>query len=673
MAASPPDPIPEEGRLDSWKQIAGYLDKSERTVRRWSQTEGLPVHKHQHQQRGSVWAYQKELDEWLAVRRISPEPLVEVTESDSEPEPAPAPTPRRTPWLYLAISAAAISITTFAWFFLNRPPEPLEEPVPFTSLPGTEASPSFSPDGRKVVFNHRDRIVIKDMESEVVTTLVEPGSFAYDPAWSPDGKTIAFLRRNEERETWLHLIPATGGPEQKLALLTSITGLYANLKHISWSPDGQSILAPMRAGRARETTISRILLNGQTRPLTDPKDSANLYSSQIAPDGRAFVYLRRNGPSTSAIFETEVLIQRLSRDGSPQGTPQTIFKADLSPNGIAWAPDGKSLIFCTATASQLEPRLFRLAAEEGAKLIQLGPNECSTVGVSRPNSSGRAMLLYGSSENAKSGLFQRTSEPPGSPAPFAPSSRSERFPSYSPNGQAVAFLSTRGGKRDIWIAKSDGTEPRRLTDTGNIYSKPEWSPDGNLLVYTASTSSLGLSLTVTPATGGSPKTISTGSRDVHDPVWSRDGKSIYYAREYDIWRCGADGSGHVKVFSNGHAPLGESADGRFLYLLRASKRFFLLLRIPKAGGAEEVLDEGLMKNRVTVAPTAVYYVLLRDGTVRRLPFQGGGPSTLAAFFSEEESKARVISGISVSPDEKTIIWTEGGNQERDLELIRNFR
>ena len=57
--------MPDETvRLDSWKQIAAYLQKSERTVRRWHETEGLPVHKHQHQQRGSVWAYASEIDAW---------------------------------------------------------------------------------------------------------------------------------------------------------------------------------------------------------------------------------------------------------------------------------------------------------------------------------------------------------------------------------------------------------------------------------------------------------------------------------------------------------------------------------------------------------------------------------------------------------------------------------
>src|SRR5215467_10104864 len=66
-------PTSERDRLDSWKQIAAYLHKSERTVRRWQETEGLPVHKHPHQERGSVWAYRTELDNWLAARVIRPE------------------------------------------------------------------------------------------------------------------------------------------------------------------------------------------------------------------------------------------------------------------------------------------------------------------------------------------------------------------------------------------------------------------------------------------------------------------------------------------------------------------------------------------------------------------------------------------------------------------------
>src|SRR5437667_6157004 len=51
-------------RLDSWKEIAAYLKRDERTVRRWEELEGLPVHRHQHKSRAAIFAYKSELGAW---------------------------------------------------------------------------------------------------------------------------------------------------------------------------------------------------------------------------------------------------------------------------------------------------------------------------------------------------------------------------------------------------------------------------------------------------------------------------------------------------------------------------------------------------------------------------------------------------------------------------------
>src|SRR5437879_7621606 len=60
--------VPAE-RLESWKEIAGYLNRSGRTVRRWEEKEGLPVHRLQHDKRGSVYAYRNEVDAGRESRR----------------------------------------------------------------------------------------------------------------------------------------------------------------------------------------------------------------------------------------------------------------------------------------------------------------------------------------------------------------------------------------------------------------------------------------------------------------------------------------------------------------------------------------------------------------------------------------------------------------------------
>jgi hypothetical protein len=72
--------------LESWKEIAAFLNRSERTVRRWEEREGLPVHRLAHDKRGSVYAFTRELDEWRESRRQlveAPEPALPAVASQS--------------------------------------------------------------------------------------------------------------------------------------------------------------------------------------------------------------------------------------------------------------------------------------------------------------------------------------------------------------------------------------------------------------------------------------------------------------------------------------------------------------------------------------------------------------------------------------------------------------
>jgi hypothetical protein len=61
----------DKKRLDSWKSIGNYLNRSVRTVRRWESTEDLPVHRHRHKKGFSVYAYQAELDAWQLAHQDS--------------------------------------------------------------------------------------------------------------------------------------------------------------------------------------------------------------------------------------------------------------------------------------------------------------------------------------------------------------------------------------------------------------------------------------------------------------------------------------------------------------------------------------------------------------------------------------------------------------------------
>src|SRR3954466_1308405 len=56
-------------RLESWKEIAGYLNRHVTTIRRWEKHERLPVHRHRHAKLGSIYAYTREVDAGLESRR----------------------------------------------------------------------------------------------------------------------------------------------------------------------------------------------------------------------------------------------------------------------------------------------------------------------------------------------------------------------------------------------------------------------------------------------------------------------------------------------------------------------------------------------------------------------------------------------------------------------------
>jgi hypothetical protein len=89
-----------DGRLESWKAIAAYLGRGVTTVQRWERDEALPVRRHAHAARGSVFAYQRDLDEWRRRREATGLPSLPpsdapVTDQGAAGSVTPSEAPRR--------------------------------------------------------------------------------------------------------------------------------------------------------------------------------------------------------------------------------------------------------------------------------------------------------------------------------------------------------------------------------------------------------------------------------------------------------------------------------------------------------------------------------------------------------------------------------------------------
>ncbi len=113
----PPVEKPPEKRLDSWKEIAAYLNRDVTTVQRWEKREGMPVHRHVHDKRGSVYALSEELDDWIQSRRSR----VDESEREPEDEISPATIAARRTRLWFALAAVlCICVAAVAWLLFRQ-------------------------------------------------------------------------------------------------------------------------------------------------------------------------------------------------------------------------------------------------------------------------------------------------------------------------------------------------------------------------------------------------------------------------------------------------------------------------------------------------------------------------------------------------------------------------
>lgn len=112
----PPSVRPREDRLDSWKEIATYLNRDVTTVQRWEKREGMPVHRHQHDRSGSVYANGSELDAWLQSRKLrldeEKEPLAPPANAKTDRRPSGAP---RTRLGFVLAGVAVLLLLAFTY------------------------------------------------------------------------------------------------------------------------------------------------------------------------------------------------------------------------------------------------------------------------------------------------------------------------------------------------------------------------------------------------------------------------------------------------------------------------------------------------------------------------------------------------------------------------------
>jgi Tol biopolymer transport system component len=171
--------------------------------------------------------------------------------------------------------------------------------VPLITLQGVTRYPSFSPDGNQVAFTWtgptRDNpdIYVQQIGSGPPFRLTTDPRNDYNPVWAPNGRWIAFLRRQWETDTSeLRLIPPLGGPERKLR---EIRVQDATPPYLAWCPDSSCLVVTDSAGEGMPAALFLLWLDtGEKTQLTHPQPPGwGDTNPAISPDGSWVVFRRQ--------------------------------------------------------------------------------------------------------------------------------------------------------------------------------------------------------------------------------------------------------------------------------------------------------------------------------------------------------------------------------------------
>jgi Tol biopolymer transport system component len=569
----------------------------------------------------------------------------------------------RRPAVLLALALGVVAALVSLLGSLSGP-RSAGHTVWLTGAGGSEAWPSFSPDGMRLVYSARRgkeegfHIFIQTLPNGQRWQATADAGNDVGPVWSPDGSRIAFLRVDGERAECM-TIPQEGGPARKLADCAAVGEIEHALPAVAWMPDGASLLIAAAGGKEPPSIALIPAEGGAPQRLTTPPEGTSGDSNPaVSPDGKTVAFVRNT--SADGVDGADIYACGISG-----GKAERLTFDDRPVRGIAWTLDGGHVVYSGFRAGNWN--LWRLPAAGGSPRNLMVSGRSPQFPAIAPRG-GR--LAYEESPSVAAVWRARMGgeEDLAEGAPLIRSSGRESAPSYSEDGGRIVDISDQTGADEVWVSDSEGGNRMQITHLKGQRqpARPRWSPDGRLILLELRGGAS--EIATVPASGGEPRRVIP---DATGGSWSRDGRSIYYlARVGHIWKAAADGSQARQLTEDpGMGQPVESADGKYVYY----RKWRGVCRMPADGGKEEEAvqpESSTFWGAMQAAPRGWYYV---EGM--------RGPRTQAIFFYDTGTKKRSVvfrgvgdlTAFSVSPDGKYVLYPRVDSSETSLMLVEGFQ
>jgi Tol biopolymer transport system component len=259
------------------------------------------------------------------------------------------------------------------------------------------------------------------------------------------------------------------------------------------------------------------------------------------------------------------------------------------------------------------------------------------------------------------------------------SSAIQAHPQYSPDGSSVAFMSDRSGFMEIWVSRSDGANPRQLTELHGEGGAPRWSPDGRRIAFDMRVNG-NHGVFVVGTDGGPVMRLIADSHENGSPSWSRDGRWIYFLSNrggaHQVWKIAASGGSPVQVTRDGgHIPF-EALDGNSLYFANPPRPGIWMKRLPDGEEKPALPDYyGAPLGAWQITDKGIYFIELAPPggapVLKMLSYGATQAQVLTTFPGVEfppsfPGGAVSVHPMSVSPDHKFVLLTRLDQRQSNI-------
>jgi Tol biopolymer transport system component len=348
------------------------------------------------------------------------------------------------------------------------------EPVTVSRWPGVVTSmPAWSPDGARLALRSPRGIEVVPALGGVPRLLV-PSSAEFRPAWgawAPKGNAIVYASADT---VYLRDLEADS---------TRVLAISSQAHSPAWSPDGKwiafvsgNILYPT-IGNLAPSSIWVVAADGGTP--TRLTEDRPLHTSPVwLPDSRGLLYVSdRDGGR-------DIYYVRLTGSGAPEGGARRLTTG-LRPHTISVSADGKRMVYGldeeTANVFAIKLRPDRSVSLKEARPVTSGSQVIESFAVS-PD---LRWLVFDSNRNGNQDIWRMPLDGSAPPEPLSTGLEDEFQASFSPDGKHIVFHAVvSGAQRDLYQVPFAGGKRTRIAVPTLNNLAPRISPDGRSLLFT---------------------------------------------------------------------------------------------------------------------------------------------------------------------------------------------